>query len=40
MTKYLEWEDAGIVSAKGCYVLDDIINSEYPKQAYELGKSL
>ena len=40
MAKYLEWEDAGIVSAKGCYVLDDIINSEYPKQAYELGKSL
>ena len=40
MTKYLEWEDTGIVSAKGCYVLDDIINSEYPKQAYELGKSL
>ena len=40
MVKYLEWENAGIVSAKGCYVLDDVINSEYPKQAYELGKSL
>ena len=40
MVKYLEWKNAGIVSAKGCYVLDDIINSEYPKQAYEIGKSL
>ena len=40
MIKYLEWENAGIISAKGCYVLDDVINSEYPKQAYELGKSL
>jgi hypothetical protein len=40
MVKYLEWENAGIVSAKACYVLDDIINSGYPKQAYELGKSL
>ena len=36
----LEWDNVGIVSAKGCYVLDDVINSEYPKQAYELGKSL
>lgn len=40
MVKYLEWENVGIVSAKGCYVLDDVINSEYPKQAYELGKNL
>ncbi len=40
MVDYLEWKNVGIVSAKGCYVLDDIINSEYPKQAYELGKSL
>lgn len=40
MVKYLEWENAGIVSAKACYVLDDIIDSEYPKQAYEMGKNL
>ena len=40
MVKYLEWKDAGIVSAKACYVLDDILDSEYPKQAYELGKNL
>lgn len=40
MVKYLEWKNAGIVSAKSCYVLDDIIDSEYPKQAYELGKNL
>lgn len=40
MIKYLRWENAGIVSAKASYVLDDIINSQYPKQAYELGKNL
>lgn len=40
MVKYLEWKNAGIVSAKACYVLDDITASEYPKQAYELGKHL
>ena len=40
MVKYLKWENVGIVSAKCCYVLDDVINSEYPKLAYELGKSL
>lgn len=40
MVKFLEWESAGIVSAKACYVLDDMIDSKYPKQAYELGKNL
>lgn len=40
MVKYLEWENAGIVSVKGCYVLDNVINSEYPKETYEIGKSL
>lgn len=40
MVKYLEWKNVGIVSAKACYVLDDILDSEYPKQAYELGKNL
>lgn len=40
MTGYLGWKDAGIISAKACYVLDDIVDTEYPGQAYELGKSL
>lgn len=40
MVKYLEWENAGIISAKASYVLDDIKGTEYPKQAYELGKNL
>lgn len=40
MIKYLGWENIGIVSAKSCYVLDDVINSEYPNQAYEMGKNL
>jgi hypothetical protein len=40
MVKYLEWKNSVIVSAKGCYAFDDVINSEYSKQAYEIGKSL
>ena len=40
MVTYLEWEDACIVSARGCYVLDDIIHTDYPRQAYELGRGI
>ena len=40
MVKYLEWENIGVISAKACYVLEDIVHTEYPKQAYELGRSL
>lgn len=40
MVKYLEWENAGILSAKASYVLDDIRDTKYPEQAYELGKNL
>lgn len=39
-TGYLEWENAGMVLATGCAVRSDAENSEYPQQAYELGKSL
>ena len=40
LVKYLNMEDKGIIFAKGCYIKEDIINSEFPKQAYELGVNL
>ncbi len=38
--RYLGWQDCGIVLATNCYYQNDIINSKYPTQAYNLGKSL
>ena len=40
MTKYLEWEIAGTIVAKNCMSLEMIRNTDYPNQAYQLGKSL
>lgn len=40
MTNYLEWEIAGIISAVSCMTADMIRSTEYPRQAYDLGKSL
>ena len=34
------WEDKGIILATYCTVRSDIENSNYPEEAYELGKSL
>jgi len=36
---YLKWEDAGAVLATGCRVLSDIEQTDYPNQAYEMGKN-
>lgn len=38
--KYFDWEDQGIILAKGCGVKEMIDISDYPQKAYELGKSL
>lgn len=38
--KYLEWSNHGAIYAGGCYTLDDIKATDFPKQAYELGKAL
>lgn len=38
--RFLNWENAGTVYAGGCPVREVIENTDYPKQAYELGKSL
>lgn len=40
MTDFLEWEIAGIVNAVECWSVDDIKKTDYPNQAYELGKNL
>jgi len=37
---YLEWEDLGTISACGCSTAEDVVKTEYPRQAYELGKNL
>ena len=40
MTDYLEWDIAGTVIGINCMTLDMLKNTNYPQQAYELGKSL
>ena len=40
MARYLEWEIAGTVVGVNCMTPEMIKNTDYPKQAYELGKSL
>lgn len=37
---FLNWENAGTVYALGCPVREVIENTNYPEQAYELGKNL
>lgn len=37
---WLGWKDMGIVAARGCATLDAMKQTDYPKQAYELGGSL
>jgi multimeric flavodoxin WrbA len=38
--RFLNWENAGTVYAIGCPVREVIENTNYPQQAYELGKNL
>lgn len=38
--KYLGYENKGIILATGCNVRSDIEMTDYPNQAYELGKNL
>lgn len=37
MLKYLEWEDGGMVIAKGCQEKDAVSKTDYPMMAYRLG---
>lgn len=38
--RYLGWEDCGGIFANGCYHKADILKTDFPQQAFELGKSL
>lgn len=38
--RYLKWEDAGKLFATGCPVREVIEQTNFPNQAYELGKSI
>ena len=38
--RYLGWEDCGTVLAIGCATRQDVERTDYPRQAYELGKAL
>ena len=40
MTKYLEWEPVGSVVATNSWTLELLQKTDFPRQAYELGKSL
>ncbi len=38
--RYLQWEEAGMLLAYGCYHRSDIEGTDYPEKAYALGKIL
>lgn len=40
MTDFLDWQVAGTVVGVACGTLDDLMKTDYPDQAYQLGKSL
>lgn len=40
MASFLEWEIAGIVAGVSCADIEALEKTDYPKQAYELGKNL
>ena len=40
MTSFLEWDIAGIIAGVACGDVDSLNKTDYPEQAYELGKSL
>lgn len=38
--RYLGWKDCGGIYAYGCRTREDILRTEYPQRAYELGMKL
>ena len=40
MCGWLEWQEAGTVIASSCYTRDDVLKSDAPQRAYELGRSM
>ncbi len=39
-TNYMKWENLGVIAAIKSWTRDDIENTDFPRKAYELGKSL
>ncbi len=37
---YMQWENLGVIAATSCWTVDDIKKTDFPRQAYELGKSI
>ena len=37
---YLKWQDMGTLLAYGCYTREAIEKTDYPEQAYEMGKAV
>ena len=40
MASFLEWEIVGIIAGVSCADIEALEKTDYPKQAYELGKNL
>lgn len=38
--RYLNWKDTGMLFAKGCPAREVIETTDYPQQAYEMGKAV
>ncbi|MDD5816595.1 MAG: flavodoxin family protein [Marinilabiliaceae bacterium] len=38
LTKYMQWVNMGVIAAKGCEDRVALMKTDYPMQAYELGK--
>jgi hypothetical protein len=39
MLRFLNWKDEGMLFAKGCPAREVIETTNYPTQAYEMGKA-
>ena len=40
MVDYLEWEIVDVIAAGKSQTPEDILNTDFPKQAYELGRKI
>jgi multimeric flavodoxin WrbA len=40
LLRYMNWEDAGMLLANGCGTPEETRASDYPRQAYEMGRTI
>ena len=40
MLRYWGWDEKNILLAKGCPDMEALLQTEYPKQAYMMGRTL